>query len=307
MILEDVLENLVDECRCYVNEGKLASYIPELAKVDPEQLGICVVATNGKVYRAGDFQNQFTIQSVVKTLILLQGLIDNGEEFVRARVGVEATGKPFDAINMRAGNLESQHINPMVNMGAIAMISLIKGKSGEEKFNRLLDLTRKLAGNPNITVNEDVYMSEVKTGNKNRALAYLLKSYDLIEGDVEEIVEAYFRACSISVNCEDLANIGYCFSSHGKLPRSGERVFESRFATYTNAVLMTCGMYDGSGEFAINVGIPAKSGVGGGIMGIVPTRMGIGIFSPALDDKGTSLAGIRLLEKLSKEVYLSIF
>ena len=306
-MLDEVLEKLVEECREYIPYGNLATYIPELAKADKNQLGIVVVGTNGKIYRAGDWNSNFTIQSVVKPIILLQALVDNGEEFVRDRVGVEATGKPFDAINMRAGNLESQHINPMVNMGAIAMISLIKGENGEEKFARLLDFTRRLADNPNIGINEDVYLSEKKTGNKNRALAYLLKSYGLIDGDIEDTVDAYFKACSISVNSEDLAKIGYCFASHGKLHQSAERVFESRYATYTNAVLMTCGMYDGSGEFAIDVGIPAKSGVGGGIMGIVPTRMGVGIFSPGLDDKGNSYAGNKLLEQLSKEMYLSIF
>ncbi|SFQ30021.1 L-glutaminase [Lachnospiraceae bacterium XBB1006] len=306
-MMEQFLENLVEECRGYIGEGNVATYIPELAKMDPNQLGICVISTTGKVYRAGEYMNPFTIQSVVKTIILLQALIDNGVDFVKERIGVEATGKPFDAINMRAGSLESQHINPMVNMGAIAMCSLIKGKTEKEKFERLLNLTRKLACNDKIEVNQDVYLSEKRTGHKNRALAYLLKSYGLIEGDVDEVLDTYFKACSISVNCEDLACIGYCFCSHGKLPRKEERVFESEYATYVNAILTTCGMYDGSGEFAINVGIPAKSGVGGGIMGVVPTRMGIGIFSPELDEKGNSLAGIRVLEKLSKEMYLSIF
>ncbi len=305
--MEQMLERLVEECREYTKEGKLATYIPELAKVNLDQLGICTVSTNGKVCRAGDYQSQFTIQSIVKPIILLQALIDNGEELVRSKIGVEATGKPFDAINMRAGNLESQHINPMVNMGAIAMCSLIKGKDSEERFMRLLELTRKLAGNPNIDINQDVYLSEKRTGNKNRAMAYLLKSYGLIDDDVDGTLDTYFKACSVSINCEDLANIGYCFSSHGKLPKSEERVFDSRYATYVNAILITCGMYDGSGEFAIDVGIPAKSGVGGGIMGTVPTRMGIGIFSPGLDEKGNSLAGIRVLERLSQEMYLSIF
>ncbi|MGN0169793.1 MAG: glutaminase A [Lachnospiraceae bacterium] len=306
-MMEQFLEELMTSCRKETTKGKVATYIPELAKVDPQQLGICIVSTAGKVYRAGDYKNPFTIQSVVKPIILLLALIDNGEEFVRARVGVEATGKPFDAINMSGESLERQHINPMVNMGAIAMCGLIKGKTTDERFERLLNLTRRLAGNPDIHVNEQVYLSEKRTGNKNRALAFLLKSYGLITDEVEDVVDMYFKACSISVNCEDLANIGYCFCSRGKLPLSDERVFESKYATYVNAILTTCGMYDGSGEFAINVGIPAKSGVGGGIMGVVPTRMGIGIFSPGLDEKGNSYAGIRALEKLSKEMYLSIF
>ncbi|MCR4956137.1 MAG: glutaminase A [Lachnospiraceae bacterium] len=305
--MDEFLENLINECRKYTDMGKVATYIPELAKVDPNQLGICVIGTNGKIFRAGQHQNRFTIQSVVKPIMLLLALADNGEEVIRSKVGVEATGKPFDAINMNAGKLESKHVNPMVNMGAIAVASLIKGKDGNERFQRLLEFTRVLAGNPELDINEDVYLSEKRTGNKNRALGYLLKNYGLIEGDVDEVLDTYFKACSIHINCEELARIGYCLCSHGKLWKSDERVFEARYANYVNAILTTCGMYDGSGEFAINVGIPAKSGVGGGIMGVVPTRMGIGIFSPGLDDKGNSYAGIRVLEKFSKEMFLSIF
>ena len=171
----------------------------------------------------------------------------------------------------------------------------------------LLELTRKLAGNPNIQLDQDVYLSEKHTGYKNRALAFLLKTYGMLEDDVEEVLDFYFKACSISVTSQDLAVIGSVLSSHGTLPDSEERVFDREYGNYVNAILMTCGMYDGSGAFAVNVGVPAKSGVGGGIMAVVPTRMGIGIFSPGLDEKGNSLAGIQLLERLSNRLYLSIF
>ena len=233
--------------------------------------------------------------------------MDNGEEYVRSRVGVEATGKPFDAINVTDQTLFSDHLNPMVNMGAIAMCTLIKGKDYEERFRRLLDLTRQLAGDQEIDLDQQVYLSEKRTGNKNRALAFLLKTYGMIEDDVEQVLDCYFKACSISVNSKDLAHIGFVLANRGKLPQTEERIFPSRYATYVNAILMTCGMYDGSGDFAVNVGVPAKSGVGGGIMAVVPTRMGIGIFSPGLDGKGNSLAGIKVLEELSKRMYLSIF
>ena len=195
----------------------------------------------------------------------------------------------------------------MVNMGAIAMCTLLKGADYQERFLRLLELTRTLAGNPEITLDESVYLSEKRTGNKNRALAFLLKTYGMIDDDVEDVLDCYFRACSIQVNCKDLANIGYVLANRGKMPQTEERLFPSRYANYVNAILMTCGMYDGSGEFAVKVGVPAKSGVGGGIMAVVPTRMGIGIFSPGLDEKGNSLAGIKVLELLSRRMYLSIF
>ena len=305
--MDELLEQLLDNCLPYTAEGKVATYIPELAKGDPRHLGICICRSDGTRYQAGDCRTRFTIQSVVKPILLLLALMDNGEEFVRSRIGVEATGKPFDAINVTDQSLMSRHLNPMVNMGAIAMCTLIKAENPEQRFQRVLDLTRLLAGDPDIQMDEDVYLSEKRTGSKNRALAFLLKSYGLLEGDVEEILDCYFRACSISVNCHDLAHIGYILANRGKDPRTGCRHFPSRYAQYVNAVMTTCGMYDGSGEFAIKVGLPAKSGVGGGIMAVAPTQMGIGIFGPSLDEKGNSVAGIRLLEQLSRQLFLSIF
>lgn len=305
--MEELLEELLEECRPYTKQGQVATYIPELAKRNPDNFGVYVISSDGKHYQAGDCKKQFTIQSIIKPILLLQALIDNGEEYVRKRVGVEATGKPFDAINVTDQSLVSENLNPMVNMGAIAMCTLIHGDTYEEKFNRLLDLTRRLAGNPDIDVDEAVYESERLTGNKNRALAFLLKSYGLLEDDVEEVLSCYFRACSIRVSSKDLASIGFVLANRGKTLQEEERIFPRRYANYVNAILMTCGMYDGSGDFAIKVGVPAKSGVGGGIMAAVPTHMGIGIYSPALDQKGNSVAGIQFLERLSKRMYLSIF
>ena len=305
--MTELLEEILDECIHYTKEGKLANYIPELAKANPEDFGIYIISSDKRASKTGDYQKQFTIQSIVKPILLLLALMDNGIDRVKEHVGVEATGKPFDAINYSDQSLVSEHLNPMVNMGAIVMCTLIKGDTYDEKFDRLLDLTRKLAGNPEIELDENVYLSEKRTGNKNRALAYLLKNYGMIEDEVEDVLDCYFKACSIKVNCADLAKIGLTLANHGKSPVTGERIFPSNYANYVNAILMTCGMYDGSGEFAVRVGVPAKSGVGGGIMAIVPTRMGIGIFSPALDSKGNSVAGIKALELLSKRLYLSIF
>ena len=305
--MEELLERLLEECLHFTTQGRVADYIPELAKANPDALGIYVIGSEGKHSWAGDCHQPFTIQSVVKPILLLQALLDNGVELVQSRVGVEATGKPFDAINAGDQSLDSGHINPMVNMGAIVMCTLIRGATYEERFQRLLELTRKLAGDESIGVDEAVYRSEKSHGSKNRALAYLLKSYGLLEDDVEEVLDCYFRACSIQVDCRALAHIGAVLSNRGRLPVSNQRIFPSALARYVNAILMTCGMYDGSGEFAMRVGVPAKSGVGGGIMAVVPTRIGIGIYSPALDSKGNSMAGIHLLERLSKELYLSIF
>lgn len=305
--MTELLEEILEACAHYTQEGKLADYIPELTKANPNDFGIFLISGDKRVSKAGDYRKEFTIQSVVKPILLLLALLDNGIETVKNYVGVEATGKPFDAINYSEQKLLSENINPMVNMGAIALCTLIKGDTYEDKFNRLLDFTRKLANDPDIGIDEDVYLSEKRTGNKNRALAYMLKTHGMIHDDVEDVLDCYFKACSIKVCCADLAKIGLTLASHGKSPLTGERLFPSKYAHYVNAILMTCGMYDGSGEFAVKVGVPAKSGVGGGIMAIVPTRMGIGIFSPALDSKGNSVAGIKALEMLSQKLYLSIF
>ena len=305
--MQELLELLTKDCIPYTKRGKVADYIPELSKADADMLGAYIISSDGKHYFAGDYMHKFTIQSVIKTILLLQALVDNGMEVVSSKVGVEATGKPFDAINVSDQRLESKHLNPMVNMGAILMCTLIRGNTYEEKFSRILQLTRTLSGNQEINIDEAVYRSEKACGSKNRALAYLLKSNGMLEDDVEEVLDCYFRACSISVTCKDLATIGFVLANRGRMPGTNERIVSGNYTRYVNAILITCGMYDGSGEFALRVGVPAKSGVGGGIMAIAPTKMGIGIFSPSLDEKGNSVAGIQLLERISQQFYLSIF
>lgn len=218
-VMEELLERLLAECLPYTAQGRLADYIPELAKADPSMLGVYVIGNDGKESWAGDCRQPFTIQSVIKPILLLQALLDNGVEAVQRRVGVEATGKTFDAINASDQSLDSGHINPMVNMGAIVICSLIHGGSYAERFQRLLELTRLLAGDERIGIDEDVYHSEKSHGSKNRALAYLLKSYGLLDDDVEEVLDCYFRACSIRVDCRALAHIGAVLSNRGR-PRT---------------------------------------------------------------------------------------
>ena len=305
--MQTLLEQITQECRSFTALGHTATYIPELACQDPQKLGIYIVSKDNEVCHAGDCFHRFTMQSVVKPMILLLALMDSGMDKVRDLVGVEATGKPFDAFNYSDQALTGAHINPMINTGAIALCTLISGSSYAEKFYRLLTLTRTLANNPALDIDHTVYRSEKATGSKNRALAYMLKAYGMIHDPVEDVLDCYFRACSISVDCRDLANIACVFSNHGEDVKTGTQLFPAEFARYVNATLMTCGMYDGSGEFALNVGFPAKSGVGGGILGVIPHRMGIGVYSPALDKRGNSVAGVQALSRLSKELDLSIF
>ena len=294
-------------CRDFTKNGHVATYIPELAHMNPEQLGIYAVSNDGTEGFAGEYAALFTMQSVVKPIILLLALMDSGVERVRALVGVEATGKPFDAFNYSDQALTGAHINPMINTGAIALMTLIHGETYDVRFQRLLDLACMLAENPNLQVDEAVYHSEKETGNKNRALAYMLKAYGMITDPVDDILECYFKACSILVNCRDLARIAHVFANHGVRPGTGVPLFPTDHARYVNATLATCGMYDGSGAFALNVGFPAKSGVGGGIMAVIPHRMGIGVFSPALDRHGNSVAGVQALAQLSKLLDLNIY
>ena len=305
--MNELLNQILAECMPYTAQGHVATYIPELANANPDRIGICVAMEDGTEYAAGSCGDLFTMQSVVKPLILLQALMDSGSDAVRALVGVEATGKPFDAFNYSDQALTGAHINPMINTGAIALCTLIHGDSYRDKFAKLLELARKLAENPSIGVDESVYASEKKTGSKNRALAYMLTAYGMISDPVEEILDCYFRACSIALDCRDLAKIARVFAYHGTNPVTGEELFPAEYARYVNATLATCGMYDGSGEFALTVGFPAKSGVGGGIMGVIPRRMGIAVFGPALDKHGNSVAGTQVLARLSRAWDLGIY
>ena len=302
------LEEMLAACKPYTQQGQLPSYIPALKKGDPKHLGVCLLSCDGQLIQAGDCGVQFSIQSIVKPILLLQALLDNGVGAVRAHVGVEATGKPFDAINYTDQVLDSQHLNPMVNMGAIAVCSLIRGSSYQERFHRLLALTRLLAGeDARIQVNEDVYRSEKASGNKNRALAYLLKPYGIIQDDVEEVLDCYFHACAISTDCVGLARIGCVLANKGCQPGSQDPIIPPEYARFVNAILTTCGMYDGSGDFAVRAGVPAKSGVGGGILAVMPGSFGLAAFSPRLDESGNSVRAQKAVRYIINKLGLNVF
>ena len=304
--MKELLTKVEKACKNEYKRGAVATYIPELGNANPSDFGVAIAGNDGEIFYTGDAEKQFTMQSIIKPIILLLAIQDAGHDRVRSLVGVESTGKPFDSFNYSDLALTGEHINPMINTGAIALCSIING-TNEEKFERLISLVRQLSGSDSVALDESVYLSESKTGNKNRALAYLLKAYKLIDCDAEEIVDFYFRACSIKASCCDLAKIALVFANHGTDPKSGKEFFDVHTARYINAILTICGMYDGSGDFALNVGVPAKSGVGGGIMAVVPGKMGIGVFSPALDSKGNSVAGLAAMKMLSNELELSIF
>lgn len=302
-----LLETLVEKNKKYGNDGQLASYIPALLEANPNDLGVAIVDVEGRKYYAGQCEKNFTIQSISKVVSLILALGDNGRTNVFKRVDVEPTGDGFNSIVNLETKDKKRPYNPMINAGAIATTSLIYGEDGEDKLERIIKFMRKATNNPNISINKEVYVSERRTGDRNRALAYFMKSNGMLQGDVEEILELYFRQCSIEANAIDLAMFGSVLANDGVTPWNGERLMSRETCRIVKTIMVTCGMYDASGEFAVHIGIPAKSGVGGGILATVPRRMGIGVYGPALDKKGNSLAGIHVLKDLSEELDLSIF
>lgn len=305
--MNTLLNQLIDQHRKNTEFGKVANYIPELGKTPENLLGVSIMDMNGSLYESGDHAYKFTLQSISKPIVLLLALLDNGEEKVFEKVGKEPTGDPFNSIIRLETYDEHKPLNPMINAGAISVSALVKGSDSEEKINRIVDFIRKITHNPEIEVNEAVFNSEFATGHRNRSMAYFLYDVGNLEIEVEEALNVYFKQCSIEVTTKDLAHIGAVLAADGIDLVTGERLFPKRYCDIVKSYMATCGMYDGSGEFAINVGIPAKSGVGGGIMCTVLGRMGIGVFGPALDSKGNSYAGLKLLETLSKELSLSIY
>lgn len=303
----NLLETLVEKNRGYGAEGKLASYIPALLEADPNNLGVCVVDLQGREYSAGDCDVKFTIQSISKVVTLILALRDNGRKNVFKKVNVEPTGMGFNSIVNLEVTQSDRPYNPMINAGAIVTTSLIGGVTEEEKLNKILEFLRKATNNDDITLNEEVYKSEKATGDRNRSLAYFMKSNDILSGDIEEILDLYFKQCSIEVTARDLARFGAVLANEGVTPWGDERLMSREVCRIVKTIMVTCGMYDASGEFAVHVGIPAKSGVGGGILATVPRRYGIGIFGPALDQKGNSMAGLKVIKDLSDELDLSIF
>lgn len=302
-----LLESVVDNNRKWTKYGEVASYIPELARAQRDNLGICVYTTDNDEFLAGDHETKFTIQSISKIVALMLALMDNGEEYVFEKVGVEPTADSFNSIVSLETKNFHRPLNPMINSGAIAVISMIGGDSRYEAIERILRFIRKIAGNDEININEEVYLSEKETGNRNRALAYFMKSTGIIEGDVEEVLDVYFKMCSIEVSVRDIAKIGATLANDGILPWSKEKVVPMKISRIVKTIMVTCGMYDASGDFAVSVGVPSKSGVGGGILASVPNRMGIGVIGPSLDKKGNSIAGIKVMEEMSSRLDLSIF
>ena len=289
--------------RQFLLQGKVADYIPELGKANPVYLGLCIKTPDGQTVEYGDVEQRFTMQSICKVVSLATALQHEGFERVFSKVMMEPSGDAFNSI-LKLDTASNRPYNPMINAGAIEVISLL---APTFKFEQLLDFVRALCMDDEIELNEAVYQSESMTGDRNRAIGYLLKSKDVLEGDVLPAVDLYFRMCSLNVNARSLAGLGLVLANGGVNPENGIRLLSARVVRTVKTLMLTCGMYDGSGEFAVRVGLPSKSGVGGGIMSCVEHQMGIGAYGPALDEKGNSIGGGKMLEYLSREMHLHIF
>jgi glutaminase len=284
--------------------GALPDYIPELTRVDPEAFGIAIATVDGGLHTVGDTDRTFTIQSVSKAFVYCLALELAGREAVLARVGVEPSGDAFNSIVFDPRT--NMPFNPMVNAGAITVTGIVHKLVGKGAYDLILEKLSDAAGRT-LTVDEAVYRSEAETGHRNRAIGHLLRNVGAVEGSVDEILDIYFRQCSILVNAADLARMGSTLAHVGDNPVTGRQVFDLVAVRSTLAVMFTCGMYDYSGNWAFDVGVPAKSGVGGGICGVVNRQLGIGTYSPRLDPKGNSVRGVAAFTEIADELGLHAF
>jgi glutaminase len=286
------------------DDGEIATYIPELGKALRDDFGICVVTTDGSVFEAGNVQREFSIQSVSKPFTYGMALEILGEKKVFSRIGVEPSGDAFNSIVLESGT--NRPFNPMVNAGAIATCSMLYEHFGAAAFDKVLERLSIAAGRK-LSVDEKVYASESRTGHRNRAIAHLLLNFDMICEHVEPVLDLYFRQCSILVNSRDLATMGATLSNLGVNPTTGVEAFNISVVKDMLSIMLTCGMYDYSGQWAYRVGIPAKSGVSGGVMAVVNRQVGIATYSPLLDARGNSCRGIAACSDLARELGLHAF
>ncbi len=303
MLDNQLLQCLVDDVRPLLGQGKLADYIPELAKVANNKLGIAICTANGTL-GAGDHLEQFSIQSISKVFALAQALTLYSEEQLWQRVGKEPSGNAFNSL-VQLEHERGVPRNPFINAGALVMCDFLQSRLSAPRHN-MLELVRTLAENPHIMVDKRVAHSEYQHRARNAAIAYLMQSFGNIHNDVDQVLRNYFSQCALRMSCSDLAKAFYFLSNKG-VALNGQRLLTEKQTRRLNALLATSGLYDGAGEFAYRVGMPGKSGVGGGIVAVIPGEMSICVWSPELDENGNSLAGITMLELLGKRLNRSIF
>lgn len=283
--------------------GQVADYIPELSKADPSLFGLALVSRDGYVYATGDAEVPFTVQSISKPFVLALALSDLGWEGVAARVGTEPSGEAFNAISLEEGT--GRPANPMVNAGAIVTTSAVLAASPEERFERIRRCLSEFAGHE-LAVDEAAFASERHTGDRNRALAYLMRNAGSLAGEVDDVLDVYFRQCSLLVDTTDLAVMAATLANGGTNPVSGRVIVDRAVCAGVLTIMATCGMYDYSGEWLLKVGLPAKSGVSGGLVAASPGQFGIGMFSPRIDELGNSVRAVAASEAISERFGLHL-
>ena len=298
--LDEVLQSVAAD-----RTGVLANYIPELAEVDPERLGASIAMVDGELYASGDTDSLFTIQSISKPFVYALALADRGFERVLDKVGVEPSGEPFNEISLEDSS--GRPLNPMINAGAITTHSLVgtETMNPAERMERVISGLSALAGR-SLDVDEAVYSSEIEHAHRNLAIAHMLRSHDILTENPTGVVEGYTRQCSLLVTVQDLAMMAATLANYGIQPVTGEQVVPKTVVRQVLSVMFTCGMYNAAGDWATQVGIPAKSGVGGGIIGAVPGQLGLATFSPRLDVHGNSVRGVSLFERFSSDMGMHV-
>ncbi|SHG94442.1 glutaminase [Ornithinibacillus halophilus] len=315
--LQEYVDDWVRFYRKHTSAGKVADYIPMLKEANPDHLGITIIGSNGTKIRSGDVDIPFTIQSISKVISFIVACMERGVGYMLDRVDVEPTGEAFNSIMHLEMRQVKKPFNPFVNAGAITVTSMLPGKTSDEKLEPMFQLLEEMLGyRPSLNV--DVYESERDSSMRNRAIGYYLLETGFLESDLNITLETYFKQCSIEITVDDLALIGLILANDGADPKTQQEIIPRQVARIAKALMLTCGMYDASGKFATYVGVPAKSGVSGGIIAVAPPRVrdeslpfingcGIGVFGPSLDEKGNSVAGIRLLRHIASQWDLSIF
>lgn len=302
ILLEKILSEILEVNRKYVDKGKVADYIPALAKAKADHIGIGMVDGEGKIDLVGDVDVKFTLQSISKVFTFIMAIEEKGIDYVLSKLDVEGTEEPFNTMYKLDFSNTTKPVNPMVNAGAILTTSLI---DRENRIENILKFIRTISKNEAINYNEEVYLSESSTGDKNKSMAYLMKARQILDGEVEEVLDDYFKQCSIEVDLKDLLNMGEFLLNKGRV--NGVQIVSEETVKIAVGVMNTAGMYNFSGKYGILVGMPSKSGVSGGILAISPNKKAVVTYSPALDENGNSLVGVNIMKDISKQLNLSIY
>ncbi|MCA0985000.1 glutaminase A [Halobacillus yeomjeoni] len=306
-LTEQYLMEAIEDSKPFASSGNVNMNIPNFDETLKDLLGVTIITMDQECYYAGDYKECVPMQSTSKIIGLMLALQDFGKDRVFQAVGMEPMGDFFNSISQLESYDTSKPFNPMINAGAIAVAALIKGQSVEKRFERYLNFLKKITSHEELWMSEEVYEAEKANGARNRSLAYFMQSTGTLVTDVEEALDLYFRMNAVMMNCEDFARVGLFLARGGRAPHTEERLIPPHHLRTVKAIMMTSGMYNSSGHYAVEAGIPCKSGVSGSIIGAIPGRMGIGVIGPAIDEKGNSTAGGALIKKLSQDLGLNMF